>query len=745
MNKFYENKIKHYQIVNHYGGNPKKLPALHKEEEERIVDYDEDERFVHPADKYEEINDYIDSAIHYDNNNNIPLTLEYYEKAFKVNSKLTLNLLERKIENIEISEGLLIFAKRCINNYFVKKETNLGIKILELLFEIGNIDAGMYLAKLYSNDNLFKKNICKSLEIYQRIISQKDDEGISFPTHYHKALLKIYNIKNNIIYTYGEKSIKKYILKCLTGYEYITAKVKYLSEWRTSVRHKEIKIKPLEVSEINDYFSYNNDYEVMYNSVVKDGCLLKYASDNLKNEKKIVKLAVMHNGLALKYASDNLKKNKEIILEAVSKNGMILEHILNEIQNPKKVINERNTIISAVKSNGLALQFASDELRDDKIIVNIAVKQNGLALKYVSDRLKSRVKIIIKAVNQNGLALQYVPEYIKSRSIEITGIAIRNNIYAINYSTIKLNDLPRISYLIYNYNLELIKYADYEIKNNYDVILNCVKQNGLLLEFASENLKMNEDIVIAAIKQNLLAHKFIGSNFLYSTKFIFYLFFKQRNLIFLLKDYDHSYNENFNKVDEVYPISISNQYDNKFFSHLYSILLNINIINIPYELTEQIKKDIEINFSNLMDNRHTLYAKESLETKGINFIYAITDNYYIKTYFKLMMKCCLKVSNYYENSTDKNQALLNVKNFPILQQNEFYRYIGLIKILKDTVLSKSGLLKLLLKKICLVLNNEKKSKIIQNIIIKSAISKKMLNRKFRIIENSNYYNRISLN
>ena len=214
-----------------------------------------------------------------------------------------------------------------------------------------------------------------------------------------------------------------------------------------------------------------------------------------------------------------------------------------------------------------------------------------------------------------------------------------------------------------------------------------------------------------------------------------------------------------NKMNENYPLYLNHEFnDNKLISYLYNILLDIYVKerdNIPKSLAVKIIKLINIdakkfifivgrNFDDYKRRRrhYSVDETENLSLIGTYFKEAITDNNYIKTYFKLMMKCCLKVSNYYENSTDKNEALLNVKNYPILQQNEFYKYIGLIKILKDTVLSKSGLLKLLLKKICIKLNNPKKSKMIHYLIIKSSINRKMVNSKLSIIENTNYYDSI---
>ena len=60
------------------------------------------------------------------------------------------------------------------------------------------------------------------------------------------------------------------------------------------------------------------------------------------------------NAWALKYASDELKDDKEIFLAAVTQDGSALLH-------------------------------ASDELKGDKVIVVAAVTQDGSALEYVHD------------------------------------------------------------------------------------------------------------------------------------------------------------------------------------------------------------------------------------------------------------------------------------------------------------------------------------------------------------------------
>ena len=47
----------------------------------------------------------------------------------------------------------------------------------------------------------------------------------------------------------------------------------------------------------------------------------------------------------------------------------------------------------------------------------------------------------------------------------------------------------------------MLEYASDRLKNNKEIVLEAVKQNGLALEYASDRLKNNEEIVVTAIKQ----------------------------------------------------------------------------------------------------------------------------------------------------------------------------------------------------------------------------------------------------
>ena len=64
--------------------------------------------------------------------------------------------------------------------------------------------------------------------------------------------------------------------------------------------------------------NWNNKEEVLRAIRSRRGYLLKYASDELKNDKEVVLAAAHLNGRALEHASEELRSDREFILEAVN-------------------------------------------------------------------------------------------------------------------------------------------------------------------------------------------------------------------------------------------------------------------------------------------------------------------------------------------------------------------------------------------------------------------------------------------
>ena len=70
----------------------------------------------------------------------------------------------------------------------------------------------------------------------------------------------------------------------------------------------------------------------------EDGLALKYASDTLKNNSRIVRLAVHNNGLALRYASNKLRDNQDIVEWAVKQNGRSIKYASTRLKKNKDIL-----------------------------------------------------------------------------------------------------------------------------------------------------------------------------------------------------------------------------------------------------------------------------------------------------------------------------------------------------------------------------------------------------------------------
>ena len=70
-----------------------------------------------------------------------------------------------------------------------------------------------------------------------------------------------------------------------------------------------------------------NQYENVQELVQKDGLCLRYASDELRGNKAIVRLAVNQNVEAFQYASEQLRKEVTFNQELFRKNKLVIAHV----------------------------------------------------------------------------------------------------------------------------------------------------------------------------------------------------------------------------------------------------------------------------------------------------------------------------------------------------------------------------------------------------------------------------------
>lgn len=192
--------------------------------------------------------------------------------------------------------------------------------------------------------------------------------------------------------------------------EYIT--IKTYDEIKKSKKTYEVEFHQLSTSYMNSTIFVLNELK----DDTADIDILKYVSDNLKNDKKIVMTALYKKHYIETYKLRRLdicgrelpiEEQQHILIdkkedfEVTKKIGLLLQHASKRLQDDKEVVK------LAVEKNGLALKYASDNLKNDKEIVIIAIRNNPYSLEFASDNLKNDKEVVKLAINKNKLVAKY--------------------------------------------------------------------------------------------------------------------------------------------------------------------------------------------------------------------------------------------------------------------------------------------------------------------------------------------------
>lgn len=107
-------------------------------------------------------------------------------------------------------------------------------------------------------------------------------------------------------------------------------------------------------------------------AVKRNGDLLEYASESLRNDKEVVLVAIKsYNCLAspLQYASAPLKDDRQIVSASAKHNPCFtLQHASERLQDDEEIVMD-----VVVKSSGTAFRHASKRLKDNKEIAKMAI------------------------------------------------------------------------------------------------------------------------------------------------------------------------------------------------------------------------------------------------------------------------------------------------------------------------------------------------------------------------------------
>ncbi|MBA3722029.1 MAG: DUF4116 domain-containing protein, partial [Parachlamydiaceae bacterium] len=273
-------------------------------------------------------------------------------------------------------------------------------------------------------------------------------------------------------------------------------------------------------------FSYastrlKNNFNIVLAAVSKDGVALEHVSKELKNDPHIVMTATKNNGNALRFANKSFLEKREYVLEAVKtagvpyiviskfthdkeimfelvrRNGLRFENLSDEFQRDEKFI------LAALENNGLALKFVPNDIENYNKLALVAVKQNIFVLENVDcSKFLNDKEIMLMLLRRNGLNLKILSNELK-RDEEIILAALENNGLALQYVPKDIENYNKLALVAVKQNIFVLENVDCsKFLNDKEIMLMLLRRNGLNLKILSNELKRDEEIILAALENN---------------------------------------------------------------------------------------------------------------------------------------------------------------------------------------------------------------------------------------------------
>lgn len=166
--------------------------------------------------------------------------------------------------------------------------------------------------------------------------------------------------------------------------------------------------------------------------------MLRYASEDLRDDKELVKEAVGFMPYALEYASPRLRDDKEVVIEAAKNPAgafAVLEYASARLTDDKDVVlaivsgygraldevpesfkRDKDVAMAAVQNDGWALAFVSKELADDRDVVFAAVRSYPGSLQFASSKLRGDKELVLEAVKRTADPIKYASKELQQDS-----------------------------------------------------------------------------------------------------------------------------------------------------------------------------------------------------------------------------------------------------------------------------------------------------------------------------------------
>lgn len=241
---------------------------------------------------------------------------------------------------------------------------------------------------------------------------------------------------------------------------------------------------------------FPNDNELILAILGADGDylnLFNYKNDDLE----FVLTAVNQKGRSLKYASEFMRNNKKVVLTAVRNDGDALEFASNELRSDWEVV------YTAVKSKGFAIKFIKGPLRSNREIVIQAFINTG-DFSYIKDSdLKREIaadqRIMLQAIQTRAFAYEYLNTVLLNDKEILCATIQKIDFYNFNYFPEKLQEtinsqkelLPNLISINYN-TLNLVSFG---LRDDFEFMKDAVQVDARSLIYASKRLQVHPKIL----------------------------------------------------------------------------------------------------------------------------------------------------------------------------------------------------------------------------------------------------------
>ena len=235
-------------------------------------------------------------------------------------------------------------------------------------------------------------------------------------------------------------------------------------------------------------------------------------SEELKNDKEILKIAVSGHSQALHWVPEKWRHDKELLDIILSKKvdaTYSFEHFPPEYRDnediAKKVVgddagcfkylserlrNNKEIAIIAASGSWYALEEMPDAMLDDKDVVLSAVQNHDFirGIEKISDRLKKDIEIVIASVLKANSSLEYFPDEFKNDN-KVIEACLKGDGSA-------------------------YKYFSERFKNDRNIALQMSAKYNFDLSAAPEIFRSDKEIVKNAVKENDYNYQYIGKELL---------------------------------------------------------------------------------------------------------------------------------------------------------------------------------------------------------------------------------------